>query len=49
MNGDSKNYTHYYTDSTVKGILGKKLHHNRWTISWTLCSESLIGLTSQSV
>jgi len=49
MNGDSRNYTHYETDSIVKGTLGKKLYQNRWTRSWTICSESHIGLTSQSV
>jgi len=33
----------------MKGTLGKKLHQDRWTRSWTFRNESLIGLTRQSV
>jgi len=47
MNGDSRNYTHYETDST--DTLGKKLHHHTWTRSWTFRSERLVGLTGQPV
>jgi len=49
MNGDSRKYMHYETDSIMKGTLRKKLHQDKWTRFWTFRSDSFVRLTSQSM
>jgi len=42
MNGDSRKYAHYETDSIMKNTFEKKLHQKRWTRPWTLRSENFV-------